>query len=361
VTSGELTYGFFAHAPAGFELGIDGVSLVMLDQDPAAPAYGSGETLAARLSVTKAGGALTAAYTARDISNAARPAILVAAEYDAGGRLVRAASRNVGLGAGGVSRGQLAFGGQYDPAHAYRAFLWDARTFAPLCDAAEFAVLGVRDVVLDVDVGQGIRLPGTVRVWYKEDASAQEDVPVAWDAFDPALAARVGAFTVEGAVEGTALRAVARVATHGVNLVRNPDLESAEGWALTAPMARASSAYNTHGPNPGYINYSQSGAGTLTGVASQTFESPLPGTYRLHCWVEGVTNVSDGMVELYVKINGEEHASVPITVTAWAEWWNPAIDGIPVPAGATVEIGVRASHNNGSWYHFDDFVFIQTD
>jgi hypothetical protein len=361
VTNGQLTVGFYAHAAAGQSLRIDDVSLTLTDPDPLRPVYdpNAEESFVSELRIVKEQDALTAGYAVRNVSPDSFSAVHIFAAYDKNGRLAETVNETVTVPAGETVRGSLRME-SYRPDHTYRNFLWDAAARAPMCEAATFEVLGIYDTSIDIDAGDMLALPEAVTVWYTDYATAMEQVPVVWDAYDAGMANRVGTFTVLGTVEGTQMRAKAVVTVRGVNLVQNPDLEAAVGWTFTAPMNRASSGSNSHGPNPGYINYSQAGAGALTGRAAQSFESPLPGTYTLSCWVEGVTNATNGVVELYININGADYAQVPITVTVWGDWFHPTIQDIPIPANAAVEIGVRASNNQGSWYHFDDFLFIQT-
>ncbi|MDR1158199.1 MAG: discoidin domain-containing protein [Oscillospiraceae bacterium] len=361
VTNGRLTVGFYAHAEAGQRLLIDDVSLTLTDPDPPWPVYdpNAETTSVSALRIVKEQDVLTAGYAARNVSSNSLSATHIFAAYDENGRLTEVLSETAAVPVGEVVRGSLRLE-RYNPDHMYQSYLWEPATHRPLCEMAAFKVFGIYDVTVDIEAGGALALPDAVTVWYTDYATATERIPVVWDLYDADMANRVGTFAILGTVAGTQTRARAIVTVRGVNLIQNPDLEAAAGWTFTAPMSRASSSSNSHGPNPGYINYSQPGAGVLTGRAAQSFAGSLPGTYTLSCWVEGVTNAASGVVELYVNINGEEYATAPITVTVWGDWFHPTIQDIPIPVNAVVEIGVRASNNQGSWYHFDDFLFIQT-
>ncbi len=107
-------------------------------------------------------------------------------------------------------------------------------------------VTSVDPITTEVPVGTKPTLPSTARVVYND--GNDRNLPVTWDAIDPAKYASWGRFDVQGTIVGVTQKAVAtvtvtNVVTHGVNLARStnrtkpaPDA-SYSGAAGTIPSA----------------------------------------------------------------------------------------------------------------------------
>ena len=59
----------------------------------------------------------------------------------------------------------------------------------------------------------------------------------------------------------------------------------------------------------------------------------------------------------YAKVNGEEVARTPSTITSYNVWDKPVIEGIQVKEGDAVTVGVYvkcSGSGNGAWGKIDD-------
>lgn len=222
---------------------------------------------------------------------------------------------------------------------------------------APLAVDSVPDVHVSCDVGGEIKLPEMIDVYYN-DPSANKQEAVAWD--ETQLAAidtsAGGEYEVTGTLEdGTTVTAYIEVIM--LNYVQNPSFEETDTsmWKVT---------YEGD-DNP--TDFQQKADDAFTGEVAFHFWSEdsdmdfsieqeitdlEPGTYHLTVYAQG-GDVSEGEMELYAIVNGEE-LSEPFMVTTWTDWKTPTIPEIKVTDGK-LTVGVRMKCNAKSWGTVDDF------
>ncbi|MDR2670306.1 MAG: discoidin domain-containing protein, partial [Oscillospiraceae bacterium] len=243
----------------------------------------------------------------------------------------------------------------YDP-----ALLQEAGAFVVLGAVAETAIrararvtvltiVSIDDVVLTVNPGAPLTLPGAVTARYSETVT--ENRAVVWDAYDPALLTQPGSFSVYGAVEGTDLRARARVTVSSVNLVVNPGFESAGVWTFSTTEASRKTGTSDARTGSAAVNYYRSATGAGSHETYQTINDIPAGKYTLDCWIHGETSGSAGVLQLFIETGGTTTVQA-ITTSGWQNWQHPVVANVPITTG-TARIGIRATTGGGSWYWYD--------
>ena len=241
-------------------------------------------------------------------------------------------------------------------------------------DIVQAEIVSLADVAVTTQAGTAPQLPATVVATFDNDATGE--VPVVWDTVDPASYAQAGAFTVEGTVANTDIKAKANVT---VTQPPPPDAfgnksfeDGTTPWMLkdaatgaTTPLTntsennyyRRNDSQNVHGSGTFAVNYS------VTGVFSGHSEmyqdvsvGESPGIYTLSAWVQGVSN-GTGILEIFAEADGESYSQT-MTTSGWRNWVNPEIKDITITD--TARVGIRITYGNGSWYWIDDFDLVKT-
>lgn len=88
----------------------------------------------------------------------------------------------------------------------------------PSSDSGTDALAGLEMVDVTVDVNDAPKLPSTISAYYSDSTVKTKNVE--WEKIDPALYAKVGTFTVEGTVEGLAVKAKATVSVRDIVAVK---------------------------------------------------------------------------------------------------------------------------------------------
>lgn len=222
---------------------------------------------------------------------------------------------------------------------------------------APLAVDSVPGVSVECGVGDELKLPEKVDVIYN-DRSANTQAAVTWDeAQVAAIDTNVGGeYEVTGSLEdGTEVTCSIEVKM--INYVKNPSFEDADTsmWNVTYEgednptdfQVKADDAYT------GEVAFHfWSEDSDMEFVIEQEFTDLEPGTYQLFAYAQG-GDVSEGEMELYAIVNGEEQTE-PFMVTTWTDWKIPTIPEIKVTDG-TLTIGVRMKCNAKSWGTVDEF------
>lgn len=222
---------------------------------------------------------------------------------------------------------------------------------------APLAVDSVPGVSVECGVGDELKLPEKVDVIYN-DRSANTQAAVTWDeAQVAAIDTNVGGeYEVTGSLEdGTEVTCSIEVKM--INYVKNPSFEDADTsmWNVTYEgednptdfQVKADDAYT------GEVAFHfWSEDSDMEFAIEQEFTDLEPGTYQLFAYAQG-GDVSEGEMELYAIVNGEEQTE-PFMVTTWTDWKIPTIPEIKVTDG-TLTIGVRMKCNAKSWGTVDEF------
>ena len=222
---------------------------------------------------------------------------------------------------------------------------------------APLAVDSVPGVSVECGVGDELKLPEKVDVIYN-DRSANTQAAVTWDeAQVAAIDTNVGGeYEVTGSLEdGTEVTCAIEVKM--INYVKNPSFEDADTsmWNVTYEgednptdfQVKADDAYT------GEVAFHfWSEDSDMEFAIEQELTDLEPGTYQLFAYAQG-GDVSEGEMELYAIVNGEEQTE-PFMVTTWTDWKIPTIPEIKVTDG-TLTIGVRMKCNAKSWGTVDEF------
>jgi arabinogalactan endo-1,4-beta-galactosidase len=225
----------------------------------------------------------------------------------------------------------------------------------------QLEVLGVKDVSLEVGLGEELALPDTVEAVYN-DAGCTDPLPVTWDADSVAAVDTnvAGTYTVKGtAGEDTAVTATIKIAN--VNYVQNPGFEDADVsmWNVTYEgdtnptdvQEKASDAYNG---DKAFHFWSES---DISFTVEQTMTGLPAGTYNATANLQGGDVGSDAEVILYVVVGDTRYESDPVTLDGWVNWKSPVIKDIAVDGDSDVTIGVSLKCAAKGWGTIDDFEF----
>ncbi|MCR2807357.1 glycosyl hydrolase 53 family protein [Paenibacillus soyae] len=266
-----------------------------------------------------------------------------AAEYDA---------HDAGVWFGGSAvDNQALFDFQGHPLPSLKVFEYvDTGAVAPSVRVDE-----IKDISLSVTQGETISLPQTVSVTFNDGTKGS--VPVTWDAADlqQAVNGGVGAYVIDGTVEGGTVRALLEIKKQ--NYVVNPSFENGvrSMWSITH--------VDETKPHTDYLNSAsdaKSGSYSLhfysdTSVdfrVEQTITGLTPGYYNLSMFLQG-GNAADAEMYLYAK-TGSKEVKADTAVDGWVNWKNPQLQDVLVTSG-TLTIGARIKAGGGAWGTLDDF------
>jgi arabinogalactan endo-1,4-beta-galactosidase len=218
-------------------------------------------------------------------------------------------------------------------------------------------VLLVYTPVVYAPLGEAPELPTTVELLYSDDAI--REVPVEWDAYDPALLDVKGSFTLKGEVRGTDQDASITVFTGSPkNYVENAGFEN----GLSPWLVQGSTTAVKIGNEPANaysgdfaLNYWLAGAFEFT--VSQTVTGLENGTYSLSVWIQGG---GEDALQLYASDYGGDTLVVELDNTGWLNWQNPTIENIVITNGQCT-IGLRVVSEGDTWAWVDDVRLIQSE
>lgn len=270
------------------------------------------------------------------------------------------------------------FAGQYDPDDAgewYGGSSWDNQalfsfTGMPLPSLSVFkyvysgttkaiepdALVDVKEVMAPDEPKP---LPETVVAVMNDNS--KEDVAVTWDnvAFDAAIAAGNGDYTIEGTTEnGMKVRCFLTLAP--LNYAADPSFEDEKNssWKLVnSGEGDVSFKLDTSNAKTGdKVVHFWSETGNIDFTVEQEITGLQAGAYELTLQAQGGEALTQAGY-IYVKIGGEElEQKGEIKISSWRQWNVPIISGIEIPDGSTVTIGVHMiAEGKGVWGALDDF------
>ena len=199
----------------------------------------------------------------------------------------------------------------------------------------------------------GVSLPDTVDALFTD--GTVEQVPVAWEEGDWSA---LGEYEVRGVTERGA-EVTAHLTVTAQNWLSNPGFEDAD-----ASMYEVEAAYGAEVYRATSVNDTRSGTGLfhfydpqrVSFTVAQTVSGLAPGTYRFSLYIHG-GSVSESDMYIYVLLDGEPFATAPMGVTAWREWQNPVIGGIPVGENTVVTVGASVTAQGaGPWGKLDEWL-----
>ncbi len=216
------------------------------------------------------------------------------------------------------------------------------------------------DVTLMIDLTGEVILPDTVNAVMSDNS--RQAVPVTWEPYDAAAmkAGGVATYTIKGVAGGRS--ATCQVAMIEYNHLANWSFEDADNgeWVVNN-IGGCSQLYIEEKKTDSltgtkHYHFYSAQAGTVEFTLEQTVEALPAGTYRYEISLMGGDG---GTVDIYAyaKVNGEEVARTPSTITSYNVWDTPVIEGIQVSAGDVVTVGVYvkcSGSGNGAWGKIDD-------
>ncbi len=212
-------------------------------------------------------------------------------------------------------------------------------------------------------------LPETGSVVTNLDAI--REAPVVWDEGEAAACATVGTHTVHGVLDGK--YDVVLTAECIENFIVDPGFENqGDTDVLKDPWYIRS--LNPEGEKIVKLDRKSD---TRTGTTDlnwyysasdysfdfyQTIEAVEEGTYELSTWLlaPDQSEFSQTLV-LYITVNGTTtEKDISSLCTGWSNWYQEAIiDGIEIPEGATVEVGIKGTCSARAWGHNDDWSLVR--
>jgi arabinogalactan endo-1,4-beta-galactosidase len=218
------------------------------------------------------------------------------------------------------------------------------------------AIMDLFPAQVKLPLGGTLVPPTTVKAIFSDDSI--RDVPVRWEAFDPAMTQNPGTDTIQGEVEGTDIQATASVIVSYVrNYVTNAGFESGDltGWTVdgdTKAVDISKEAANVY-QDVYAMHYWRGEAFHFT--LSQTITGLANGTYALSLWIQG--GGGENVLQIFARDCGGETKTFDIVNTGWVNWSNPTIRDIAVTNG-TCTIGLNLDSSGGSWAFIDEVVFF---
>lgn len=226
---------------------------------------------------------------------------------------------------------------------------------------APLTVTGVRDIAVEIGIGEEVVLPETVPAVLISGST--KDVPATWDAEQIAQAQEAGAGTyqIDGTadVDGTAYPVQCTVDILKVNYVKNPGFEDSDMsmWNITGVGADREDDNNKRS---GTYSLKFWDAAAFSYCAEQVITGIPAGTYELGAFLQGGDAGSSAVFQLYITVDGETYTA-DSAVTGWLKWDEPHITDIVIGEGSSVTVGVKVESGAGGWGAWDDFYLYKMD
>ncbi len=226
---------------------------------------------------------------------------------------------------------------------------------------APLTVIGVEDVYMEVGIGESLQIPETVPATLCNGKT--KEVPVKWD-LDAIKAAETkggGSYQIKGIADadGTTYDLIGNLEILKINYVKNPGFEDKDlsMWNFNGKAADREADNNKRSGEYSLKFWSTE---AFSYTVEQTIENLSEATYEAGVFLQGGDAGANAIFQFYVKVNDETY-TVDTGVTGWLKWAEPHIDGIVVPEGATVTIGVKVESTPKTWGAWDDFYLFKVE
>lgn len=219
----------------------------------------------------------------------------------------------------------------------------------------EKSIVSVERLDIATEVGQKPQLPPTVMVVYDDGTSSEANVT--WEAIDESKYSAIGEFTVTGTVEGTTLKAYAKVKViNSKNLVKNYSFE--EGLKYWISEGDTNAVKTETGGHSGGTQLTHWSDKPYKVVTYQTIENIPNGIYIFRAFANGGGGQNANY--LFIKDYGGEELRINMPTKWVAEWHRMVITNIRVTTGR-VTIGLYSDSENagGTWCNLDDIEFFK--
>ncbi|MBD5128796.1 MAG: cellulase family glycosylhydrolase [Ruminococcaceae bacterium] len=225
---------------------------------------------------------------------------------------------------------------------------------------AKLETVRVDNISHESGIGQPLSLPETVPALM--NSGAYSDIPVVWNSEQSAAVntdeANIYEIDGKAAFDGTDYPVKCALEIKKINYIKNPGFEDLDMsvWAI-----------NGNGVAREQDNNKRSGLFSLKFwddkpvqfTAEQTITGIPAGTYDLGAYLQGGDAGSKSVFELYITVNGST-LTAPSKVSSWQNWDNPVINGVEIPEGAEVVIGVKVDAQAKAWGAWDDFSLTES-
>ena len=217
------------------------------------------------------------------------------------------------------------------------------------------------DAIVTADVKGEIVLPETVEAVMTDNS--RQTVPVQWDVTEELLAQMHAGGAKKYEITGTAegLPARCRVDMVESDLLVNGGFEEGDaGWTAT-DLANADELYvedkavdSLTGTK--HFHFWSAAANSVEFTLEQAVEGLAAGKYDFSISIMGGDS-GESEVYAYVKVDGEEIATAPMSITSYGSWDTGAIKDIELAEGQSLTVGIYvkcAGAGGGAWGKIDD-------
>ncbi|MDQ6422162.1 Ig-like domain-containing protein [Paenibacillus sp. LHD-117] len=179
-------------------------------------------------------------------------------------------------------------------------------------NTTEKVITNLEPVTLVIDKGAELHLPATVVAHY--NAGLPREVAVAWDAFDPAQTTKLGEFTVLGDVEGTTIKAKAKVIVKGVIAVEHVSTAVLRNQAPS--LTETVTVYFSDGTQaPAAVDWAAAPEGSLGTLGTFELTGTVDGINQLAKASVRVTDTVGAQLNISRAKNGYDYPKVEASFT----------------------------------------------
>ncbi|MBQ7670859.1 MAG: glycosyl hydrolase 53 family protein [Clostridia bacterium] len=220
----------------------------------------------------------------------------------------------------------------------------------------------IADTNLIVDVNGSLELPDKVNAVMTDDS--KQAVDVTWDVTDAEIADMfrkgVGKYTVNG--KAGDLDAHCYISLIEYNFLENDSFESGDltGWTVN-DIGGADELYVEDKVTDSltgtyHMHFWSAKSGSVEFTLEQEVKDLPTGKYKFGMSIMGGDG-GDQDIYIYVKIDGETAAALPLKITYYNEWDTGFINDINYEEGHDIAVGIYvkcAGEGNGAWGKIDD-------
>lgn len=218
----------------------------------------------------------------------------------------------------------------------------------------------LEEISLTVDIGTPVVLPETVNAIMTD--GSRSAVPVTWDVTSEQLKAmeKGGKHTVTGSAQN--MQTTCQITVAELNYLENYSFETGDltGWSLQE-LGKTDQLYVedkvTDSMTGSYhMHFWSPAKDSVEFTLEQTVEDLTPGSYKFSISIMG-GDAGEHQVYAYVKINGQQTATAPMTITSYGNWSTGTITDIACAEGDGMTVGIYVKcqgSGSGAWGKIDD-------
>ena len=218
----------------------------------------------------------------------------------------------------------------------------------------------LEDVHLTFDMGTPVVLPETVNALMTDGSKSA--VPVTWDVTQMQLKEmeKGGKHTLTGTAQ--ALPVTCYITVAQLNYLENYSFETGDltGWQLTelgkANQLDVEDKLTDSLTGNYHMHFWSAAKDSVEFTLEQTVEGLTPGSYQFSISIMG-GDAGDMEVYAYVKRNGQQVATAPMTITSYGNWDTGSITDITCTEADVLTVGIYVKcqgSGSGAWGKIDD-------